>query len=100
MKKAIQIIKKRIESLNSEKEFAYMGSEFYSNLDHRISELESLLYELITDAANEWWNNLSYNQKEQYRSYLNKYSSIDSPVDVLLFPDAVLLIQVWEKFGK
>ncbi len=46
MEQAIQIIERRIISLQEEQNMQYMGGDYYDELQARISELESLLDEL------------------------------------------------------
>lgn len=44
-----------------------------------------------------WWDSMNYSEKLKYKNDLSRYSSIDSPVDSLLFPDEDILIELWEK---
>ena len=46
MEQAIQIVKTRIESIKVDLTLQYMGADFYTGLEARLSELECLLDEL------------------------------------------------------
>lgn len=54
--------------------------------------------ELTTrEQALEWWNSLLYTEKQQYKGYLDKYTSMDSPVDPILFVDEETIEEIWQK---
>lgn len=51
----------------------------------------------MREKALKWWNSLSYNQKKEYTGYNTRYSSIDSPVDPVLFVDDETIEEIWKK---
>jgi hypothetical protein len=47
------------------------------------------------ELSSEWWESLTYKQKDQYRGFLDKYTSMDSPVDPVQFADESMIAEIW-----
>ena len=55
---------------------------------------------MISNKAKNWWDSLTYNEKNQYRSYLEKYSSMDSPIDPVQFADEEIIEEIYKTLSN